>query len=104
VAKQEEEAPVAKAEEQVPVAKAEEQVPVVKTEEQAQAIKLLEEASAPAVPTPVVPKKTASVDSNSNFLAAATLFGTEQQAELEESEQYTSKIAKAEYKKIEKSL
>lgn len=52
---------------------------------------------------PAEPKKPKSPESNSNFLAAATLFGQEQQQELEESEKYTSKIAKAEFQKIEKS-
>ena len=50
---------------------------------------------------PVAQKPTVSPDSNSNFLAAASLFGSEQQAELDAAEKYTSKIAKAEYKKIE---
>jgi hypothetical protein len=66
-----------KQEEEVPAAKVDEQVPFAKTEEQAQVIKLLEQVSAPEAPAPVAPKKPASSDSNSNFLAAATLFGPE---------------------------
>ena len=42
-------------------------------------------------PKPVVVPK--SPDSNSNFLAAASLFGSDQQAELDEDQKYTSKIA-----------
>ena len=73
-------------------------------------VKLSEEPVKPAKkPIVIKPKKIVdkkqvkSPDSNSNFLAAATLFGTEQQAELDESEKYTSKLATAEYKKLEKS-
>ena len=78
------------------------QVPVKRSQKKISApIKL--PAKKPLVIKPKQKKQVKSPDSNSNFLAAATLVGTEQQAELDESDEYTSKLATAQYKKIEKS-